>query len=137
MSMLNMPNVNTPTSFIVASASHSMSITPEIEHRSAPAAADTGDVQAAMRAPLTAKVNWSPSVITLLVIYGLLSAVLLATGRRDYPDLHTILDTGSFLLAGVLALLLWDMGTRIGSPFLSGLAISFAVTALLECVHAV
>jgi signal transduction histidine kinase/ActR/RegA family two-component response regulator len=85
----------------------------------------------------TATLNFSWSVTGPLVIYGLVGGVLLAIGRRDYPDLHTILDTGIFLLSGVLALLLWDIGTRIGQPFLRRVAISFAVAALLECAHAV
>jgi signal transduction histidine kinase/CheY-like chemotaxis protein len=61
--------------------------------------------------------------------------VLLAIGQKDYPDLHTILDTGMFLLPGALALLLWDMGLRIGRPFPVWIAISFAITAVLNFIH--
>ena len=70
-----------------------------------------------------------------LVAFGLLGGVLLAIGPKDYPDLHTILDTGMALLSGILALLLWDMGSRLGDRFPRWLAISFGVTSVLETVH--
>jgi PAS domain S-box-containing protein len=70
------------------------------------------------------------------IAFGLIGAGLLSIGRRNYPDLHTILDTGMFLFSGVLALVLWDMGMRLSSSFPRLLAISFGVTSLLEMVHA-
>jgi PAS domain S-box-containing protein len=70
-----------------------------------------------------------------LIAFGLAGGLLLAVGRRDYPDLHTILDTGMCLLSGVLALVLWDMGGRIGQTFPKLLAVSSAATFLLEFVH--
>ena len=73
--------------------------------------------------------------IGALIAFGLAGGVLLAVGRRDYPDLHTILDTGMCLLSGVLALVLWDMGRRIGQTFPRLLAVSSAATFLLEFVH--
>lgn len=70
------------------------------------------------------------------IAFVLIGVSLLAIGRKDYPDLHTILDTGMFLFSGVLALLLWDMGSRLSSSCPRLLAISFGVTSLLELVHA-
>jgi hypothetical protein len=70
-----------------------------------------------------------------LVVFGLTAAALIAIGRRDYPDLHLVLDTSMFLLSGTLALLFWDVGVRISRPFQRWMAISFAVTALFELVH--
>src|SRR5881394_3358671 len=61
----------------------------------------------------TERLNSSRSVQTTLVTCGLLAAALLATGRKDFPNLHTVLDTGMFLLSGVLASLIWDMRERI------------------------
>jgi len=77
------------------------------------------------------------SIIGALIAFGLIGGTLLAAGRRDYPDLHIILDTSMSLLSGALALLLWDMGTRIGRPFPRWLAIGFAVTAGLEFLHVI
>jgi signal transduction histidine kinase len=86
---------------------------------------------------LTSRHIFSWTVTTLLSLFVLGGAVLLLVGRQDYPDLHTILDTSSFLLSGVLALVLWDVGTRLGSALLRGLAISFTLTCALECIHTI
>ena len=69
------------------------------------------------------------------VVFGLLGTVLLASGSKDYPDLHIILDTCMSLLSGVLALLLWDFAKRSRQPLPRWLAISFAITSLLELIH--
>ena len=66
---------------------------------------------------------------------ALVALLLAAAGRRDYPDLHTILDTGMGLLSGVLALVLWDLNARAGQAFTRWLAIAFAVTSALELIH--
>ena len=58
----------------------------------------------------TAKLTPAPSVIATLVIGGGIAALLLAGGRRDYPDLHHVLDTGICLLSGIMAVLFWDLG---------------------------
>lgn len=83
----------------------------------------------------TAKFGLSRSVAGALFVFGLMGAVLFAVGRKDYPDLHIILDTGLFLLSGILALLLRDMGRRINNPLPKHLAVSFAATALLNFIH--
>src|SRR3954465_7259109 len=67
------------------------------------------------------------NIVGALTVFGLLAGLLLAAGHRDYPQRRTIWDTSMTLLTGVLALLLWDMGTRIASQFARLLAIAFAV----------
>lgn len=71
-----------------------------------------------------------------VVAFCLLSGLLFAAGHRDYPELHTILDTGVFLLSGVLAILAWNMGVHVNHPFLKWVGASFAIASLLEAVHA-
>jgi PAS domain S-box-containing protein len=84
----------------------------------------------------TADRSYSPRcAVGALVIFGLLGGVLLAVGPKDYPNLHSILDTGMALLSSMLALLLWEMGSRISHPLPKWLAISFAATSLLEIIH--
>lgn len=77
----------------------------------------------------------SRAAITFLIACALVGGELLAAGPRDYPDLHIILDTGAALLSGMLALLLWDMGEHAASSVAKWLAISFAMTFLLELTH--
>lgn len=81
--------------------------------------------------------RYARSAITVVGVAGVVALWLLTVGRRDYPQLHTILDTGACLLSGALALLLWDLGERISSAFSRHLALSFAATSLLELVHVI
>ncbi len=71
----------------------------------------------------------------MLVGFGLLSALLLGLGRKDYPQLHTILDTGACLLSAVLALLFWGMSARALHALPKWLAITFGTISLLEIAH--
>jgi len=71
----------------------------------------------------------------VLIAFALAGAIVLAVGPKDYPNLHTILDTGTALLSAVLVLLLWDMGSRSGERLYTWLATAFAVTSGLEMLH--
>lgn len=78
------------------------------------------------------------SVSSVTVVLGIGAAValwLLALGRHDYPNLHTILDTGSCLFAGVLALLLWDIGRQTEHALARWLCMAFALTFGSELLH--
>ncbi|WP_206736129.1 ATP-binding protein [Bradyrhizobium betae] len=75
------------------------------------------------------------SVVGVLIAFGVGSALLLTTGRRNYPELHTILDTGITLISGLVALLFWDMGARVQQPLYKRLAIAFGTAFVLEFLH--
>jgi PAS domain S-box-containing protein len=77
----------------------------------------------------------SRNVLGTLLAFLVISAALFAVGRRDYPNLHLILDTGMCLLSGVLALLLRDLGARARSSFSTWVAISFGIAVMVELVH--
>ncbi|MBR0782342.1 ATP-binding protein [Bradyrhizobium iriomotense] len=79
--------------------------------------------------------NSSFSIIGVLMAFGVGSAALLAAGHRDYPELHTVLDTSIALITALLALLFWDMGARTKQSLLKRLAIAFGVTFVLEFLH--
>ena len=79
--------------------------------------------------------HFSRDIGIALFGFAAVALAVLAIGRRDYPELHTILDTGIFFLSALLTVLLWDIGRRIGRPFPLWLAASFGVTAALEFVH--
>jgi PAS domain S-box-containing protein len=80
--------------------------------------------------------NLSRTGLAVLVVIGLASVALLFTGRKDFPDLHTILDTSLFLSSGLLGLLFWDIGARTDRPFPKRIALTFAFTSLTEFLHA-
>lgn len=77
----------------------------------------------------------SASYAGVLTLFGIGGTWLLVLEQRDYPNLHLVLDTGSALLSGVLALLFWDVGTRVGRAFPIWVSASFALTSASELVH--
>src|SRR6476659_10332887 len=83
----------------------------------------------------TCKLNVSPGVIATIVVYVFASGLVLASGYRNYPELHTLLDASMFLLSGILALFFWNLSIH-QARFANLIAISFAVTSLLEFIHA-
>jgi hypothetical protein len=72
-----------------------------------------------------------------LIAFALTGGVLLAVGRKEYPDLHIIRDTSMSSLSGGFIFLLWGMGARIVRPFPRWIAIGFAATAALESLHVI
>ncbi|MET3667246.1 PAS domain-containing protein [Caulobacter sp. 1776] len=70
-----------------------------------------------------------------MVAFGLIGTFLLTAGRGEYPNLHTILDTGMAMLSGVLALKLWSAGEQVSDDVARRLAIAFLVTGAMEMVH--
>ena len=71
----------------------------------------------------------------MLIVLGFAEAALLAIGPAIYAGIHTILDTAVAFLSGALGLLLWDMGMQVRRPLPKWLAVSFALTFLLELAH--
>lgn len=84
---------------------------------------------------LTERLSLPPGSVAALWALGISCGALLVNGRRDYPSLHTILDTGMLVLSGLLGLLLWEMSVHVGQPLPRWLAISFGVTSVLAFVH--
>lgn len=77
----------------------------------------------------------TPRVVGVVAFYACVGSAMLALGRKDYPRFHTLLDTGMFLFSGLLALLLWDLGRRLGRPLPKWVAVSFGITSILEFLH--
>jgi len=77
----------------------------------------------------------SRPAVVILVVFGLIGGLLLASKPGTYPNLHTILDTGVGLLSGILALKLWGAGQREGGHIARRLALVFLATFAMEMVH--
>lgn len=78
----------------------------------------------------------SPAGPVVIALYAVLSIFLILAGNKDYPALHTVLDTTAFLLAGINAWFCWDIGTRLENILLRWLAATFAVLTVLNLMHA-
>ncbi len=75
------------------------------------------------------------SFIGPAILFALAGSMLLEVGRADFPQLHTILDTGACLLSAVLVYALWNQSDRKSENLFQWLALSFAFTSALELVH--
>lgn len=74
-------------------------------------------------------------VVGILLALGVMEALLISGGQRDFRHLHIVLDTGIFLLSGLLSVVLGAIGLRLSRPLLRWLAITFSVTSVLELLH--
>jgi PAS domain S-box-containing protein len=77
----------------------------------------------------------SGALTGVLIGAAVVSVVLLCTTRKEYPELHPILDMGLFVLSGVLALFFWNVGIRLGQRFSQWIAAGLAVTWILDGAH--
>ena len=76
-------------------------------------------------------------IFVVVALLLLAPAAVVLSVSRDFPALHSILDTAAFLLSASLAFLLWDMGWRTAQPLARFNAVCFAVVALLELLHVI
>ena len=62
------------------------------------------------------------------------SAILVARADED-PFLHVFFDAGIVVVSGVMALLLWDMGSRADERLSRLLAVAIGIAAAFELIH--
>jgi signal transduction histidine kinase/ActR/RegA family two-component response regulator len=81
----------------------------------------------------------SPSreMFAVAVLLLLAMAGVMASDTDDFPALHSILDTAVFLVSGVLAFMLWDLGWRTGQSLPRLEAVCFTAVAILELLHVI
>ena len=73
--------------------------------------------------------------VALLLLLAMV-AVMLSAGN-DFPALHSILDTAVFMVSGLLAFLLWDLGWRTAESLPRLEAVCFAAVGTLELLHVI
>jgi signal transduction histidine kinase/CheY-like chemotaxis protein len=76
-------------------------------------------------------------IFSAVILLSLALAAMVLPVGTDFPALHSILDTGVFLLSAMLAFLLWDMGWRTGQLLARLKAVCFVVVAVLELLHVI
>ncbi len=76
-------------------------------------------------------------LVAAILLLLLSLVVFLLPDGGDFPALHSILDTGVFLLSAMIAFLLWDLGWRAGQLLNRLRAACFGVVALLELQHVI
>jgi signal transduction histidine kinase/PAS domain-containing protein/ActR/RegA family two-component response regulator len=76
-----------------------------------------------------------PVALGSWLLFAIVSVALIAAGPRDYPLLHTALDTAVALVAVVLAARLWDISYWADRRLPQILAITLAITAALHLMH--
>ncbi|HEY3918928.1 MAG TPA: ATP-binding protein [Stellaceae bacterium] len=72
-----------------------------------------------------------------LGVLALGSAGIVAAPRLDSPVSETMLDTGVFLLTGVVAVMLWEIGARAQQALPRLLAVALAVVVVFELLHTI
>jgi signal transduction histidine kinase/ActR/RegA family two-component response regulator len=70
-----------------------------------------------------------------IAVSGLAAAAVVIATTRNFPMLHTILDTSALLISCAIALVLRDLGRRTGRHLLQRMAVAFAIVAALELIH--
>jgi signal transduction histidine kinase/response regulator RpfG family c-di-GMP phosphodiesterase len=73
--------------------------------------------------------------VAVLLLLAMVGVMLSAT--NDFPALHSILDTAVFMVSGLLAFLLWDLGWRTGQSLPRLEAVCFMAVAILELLHVI
>ncbi|HEY6123027.1 MAG TPA: ATP-binding protein [Steroidobacteraceae bacterium] len=70
-----------------------------------------------------------------VVLFAVCSAAIFMAPANETPFVHTFFDAGIVVVSGVLALLLWDMGSRVADRLTRLLAVAIGVTAAFELIH--
>ncbi|HZF16654.1 MAG TPA: ATP-binding protein, partial [Steroidobacteraceae bacterium] len=79
--------------------------------------------------------NPGRDLLAAAVVLAIAVAWLRFSPAREFPTLNIILDTGAFLLSGVIAFLLWDMGWRTAQTLSRLKAVCFVVFCMMELLH--
>ncbi len=75
------------------------------------------------------------NLVYAIALFTLCAVAILVARADEDPFLHVFFDAGIVVVSGVLALLLWDMGSRADDRLSRLLAVAFGITAAFELFH--
>jgi len=75
------------------------------------------------------------NLVYAIALFTLCAVAILVARADEDPLLHVFFDAGIVVVSGVLALLLWDMGSRADDRLSRLLAVALGITAAFELFH--
>ena len=75
------------------------------------------------------------NLVYAVALFTMCAVAILVAPADEAPFLHTFFDAGIVVVSGVLALLLWDMGSRADDRLTRLLAVAIGVSAAFELIH--
>ena len=85
----------------------------------------------------TIELNLGRNFVVALGVFAAGSVVFLLVPDPNSSVLHSILDTCACLISFILALMLWNVGTRTAAPLPRMLAVAFLASAIFQLVHTI
>jgi signal transduction histidine kinase/ActR/RegA family two-component response regulator len=75
------------------------------------------------------------NLVFAIALFTLCAVAILVARADEDPFLHVFFDAGIVVVSGVLAMLLWDMGSRADERLSRLLAVAIGVAAVFELIH--
>jgi signal transduction histidine kinase/ActR/RegA family two-component response regulator len=75
------------------------------------------------------------NLVYALALFTVCAVAILVAPANESPYMHTFFDAGIFVVSGVVAVLLWDMGWRADDDLTRLIAVAIGINALFELIH--
>ncbi|HEU5134430.1 MAG TPA: ATP-binding protein [Steroidobacteraceae bacterium] len=75
------------------------------------------------------------NLVYALALFTFCAVAILVAPADESPYMHTFFDAGIFVVSGVVAVLLWDMGWRTDDDLTRLIAVAIGLNAMFELIH--